>query len=654
MLAKYRSVLMVQVNYHYGSNVFIPYSVGSLQAYAQVLPEVRESFEFQKPLFFRHNPIEVVKNIEQEPAIVGLSSYLWNWEYNKILAQTLRAAFPKCLIIFGGTQVPDASEGFFVQHPYIDLLVHHEGELTFSKILLEFLRLRPDYTRIPGLSVRVEGDRTFKTPPSERIKDLSQLPSPYLAGVFDFMVDRQFVLNASQETNRGCPYSCTFCDWGGSTYAKLFDMDEARIIEEFEWFGGRKVEYLFNCDANYGIRQRDLGLTEKMIAARAKYGGCPRKFRMCTAKNSNDKIFSIAKMLNAAGMAKGATLSFQSMDESTLLVVKRSNIKLGVFTALMDRYREEGIPTYTELIMGMPGETYESTKRGIDRLIDGQDDTVNIFAYICSVLPNSEMSHPIYVQQHKIRWVRMPILLAHSTPEPESLPEYQDVVVETAAMSNEDWKRIYLFYWAIQTFHCLGLLQCIAILFRKGFGIRYSDFYEKLIEYFTVNKNTFVGEQIALVREIVARSIEGGRLDLVMPRFGEIYWPLEEASFLTLVVDKEKFYKEIRSFIQAFFLESAVYLTDNDLLDDALCYQEAVAKDPYASEVSVKLRYDFRDYYTNLKFSTTPARLNSPVELCIKAQPCFSGDLERYAREVVWYGRKSGRFHYSDITCKVI
>ncbi len=649
MSAKH-SVLMAQPNYQYGQNVFIPYSIGSLQAYAETFPEIRDEFQFQNPLFLRTDPVEVVRKIEK-PAVACFSCYLWNWEYNKTLAQMIRAAFPKCLIIFGGTQVPNISARFFAEHPYVDLLVHHEGELTFVEILREFLSTRPDYARIPGLSVRVDGNQTLKTSLAARIKNLSKLPSPYLSGVFDFLVGQSFVLNVSQETNRGCPYSCTFCDWGGSTFDKIFALDEARLIEEFEWFGKHKVEYLFNCDANYGIMPRDRELTEKMITIRAKHGGYPKKFRMCTAKNSSDKIFTIAKMLNEAGMNKGATLSFQSMDAHTLQLIRRSNIKLEVFSALMGRYRQAGIPTYTELIMGMPGETYDSTKKGIDALVNGQDDTVNIYAYICSVLPNSEMSDPGYVKQHKIKSVRMPIFLAHSTPEPESLAEYQDVVVETASMSNLDWQRTYLFYWAVQTFHCLGLLQSIAIIFRKQFGIQYGDFYEKLIEYFTGDAHTLLGMQITLTRDIVVRAMTGGRLDSTLPRFGEIYWPLEEASFLNLIVDKERFYKELRPFMKTLALQSGQPIED-DLLDDLMLYQSSVIKDPYVSETSVAFRYDLYDFFSHLDDSAMPL-LRLPNRLRIKADQSFNGDLKSYAREIVWYGRKGGRFHHTDITREI-
>jgi len=640
------SVLLAQVNYHYGDNVFIPYSVGSLQAYAETFPEVREHFCFPRPLFLRHAPSEVLSTLER-PAIACFSSYLWNWEYNKTLAQAVRTAFPHCLIVFGGTQVPNASENFFVEHPYVDILVHHEGECAFVSILQHFIASQ-DYTSIPGLSVRVEGTRTYKTAPAERIRDLSQLPSPYLSGVFDFFLDQPFILNASQETNRGCPYSCTFCDWGGNTYDKIFPMTEERILAEFEWFGRHKVGYLFNCDANYGILPRDYVLTEKMIEIREKYDGCPRKFRMCTAKNSNNKIFAIAKILNDAGMSKGATLSFQSMDPTTLRVVKRSNINIDVFSALMGRYRDAGIPTYTELIMGMPGETYESSKEGIDTLLEGQDDAVNLYVYICSVLPNSEMSDPLYVELHEIKSVRMPILLAHSTPEPESLPEYQCVVVETASMSKEDWQRTYLFYWAIQAFHCLGLLQHIAIVLHRQYSVRYSDFYEELIEYFSERGGSFFGRQIALVRNIVKKAAEnGGRLDLVLPEFGEICWPLEEASFLSIIANKETFYHEIEHFLRT--LTKLWNLSvPPDLITDLVRYQSAIVKDPSVSECTLELHHDLPSYFSTLNGSHVEL-IPTPTRIYITSEHRYAGNREKYAREVVWYGRKGGHFHHTQV-----
>jgi radical SAM superfamily enzyme YgiQ (UPF0313 family) len=38
------------------------------------------------------------------------------------------------------------------------------------------------------------------------------------------------------ETNRGCPFQCTFCDWGSATAAKVNQFELDRLLREVDWF----------------------------------------------------------------------------------------------------------------------------------------------------------------------------------------------------------------------------------------------------------------------------------------------------------------------------------------------------------------------------------------------------------------------------------
>lgn len=211
------NVYLSQVNHAFGKNVFLPYSIGLLQAYAQTISEIKSAFEFKELQYLRESPAEVVKRLDN-PAVFGFSCYIWNWEYNKRVAQLVKLAFPRCLVVMGGPQVPTSSDGFFIEHPYADVLVHYEGEHAFAELLLEYLG-DSDYTKIPGLSVKDYGI-AIKTAKRERLADLSVLPSPYLSGVFDDMPFMQHEFHASQETSRGCPYSCTFLRLGFISISK--------------------------------------------------------------------------------------------------------------------------------------------------------------------------------------------------------------------------------------------------------------------------------------------------------------------------------------------------------------------------------------------------------------------------------------------------
>ncbi len=150
---------------------------------------------------------------------------------------------------------------------------------------------------------------------------------------------------ASWETNRGCPYQCTFCDWGSATFTKMRKWEESRLFKEIEWFAQNKIPYIDCCDANFGIYQeRDLSLATKLKeeALKTHY---PEKIRPAWAKNSSEKIIPIAKELQAGGILGAVTLAVQSLDPDTLNIVKRANIKFDKFSDLVSEFRLHNIPT---------------------------------------------------------------------------------------------------------------------------------------------------------------------------------------------------------------------------------------------------------------------------------------------------------------------
>ena len=134
--------------------------------------------------------------------------------------------------------------------------------------------------------------------------------------------------------------------------------------------------------------------------------------------------------MQECGLLRAVSLALQSLDETTLEIVKRDNIKFDKFSALTQTFRDNGIPTYTELIMGMPGETLESWKRGLETL--ARDTKIgSIYIYNCGIFPNAPMNEPIYRKLHDIKTERSPIYLAHSSIHNRGMPEYEDIAVST-------------------------------------------------------------------------------------------------------------------------------------------------------------------------------------------------------------------------------
>ena len=877
-----RNIYLAQVNYQYGNNTFLPYSVGRLWAHAKQSSDIAANYRVAEFLFLRENPIKLVNRIIA-PDVVGISCYIWNWEWCMRFAQMVRFRFPDCLIVIGGPQVLNNAETFMHnQKPLVtDICVHGEGETAFAEILKARLQ-NNGYEHIPGLTLR-----SGRTGANLRNEKPDALASPYLTGVFDKLMALPYDWHALQETNRGCPYAClagntivntvqgdlpikeiaerfktigvytydrtekkakistaknigvtgrnrelirvlfddgthidctpdhiflvfkwgnqfadekewmieakdlqtgmrtravrfelnehsnrmcvtwsrrgrmyrykmimewlagrgiertehihhidgnslnddpsnlelfssakdhfdrhpeisermkknnpakhmtpewrlkigqsntgkkrsqqareryrqaaikregeltadmksarslksantkrakgisqgnsekdsvtgrfvgnhkvisvtslpglhdvycmevpetgwfyannvlvkncSFCDWGSATFSKVIEMGLDDVRREIDWFSKNRIDLLYNCDSNYGMLKQDEAITDMLVEAK-KNTGYPNKFRAAYAKKTTDRVYSIAKKLNDAGMSKGVTLSFQSLNKETLDMVKRRNITNEVFGGLMEQYAKDGIPTYSEIILGLPGETLETFKEGLCSLLElGQHDGINV--YPCIMLPNSEMADPLYRRLHKLKTVRTPIMLLHGTPARNDIVEYYDLIIETSTMPHKDWCEAFAFAWMIQAFHCMGLTQHIAREVRK-LDISYRVFYDGLMDFAQHCNLTVIGREFRLFRQRLLNALQGKGWDIVIKDCGDITWPPEEATFLSIVNNLDRFYHEIKSFAD---------------------------KDERVIEQQKEMIY-------------------SPKE--------FDGTMEDYAREIVWYGRKGGK-----------
>lgn len=427
-----------------------------------------------------------------------------------------------------------------------------------------------------------------------------------------------------------------FCDWGSNILAKLKKFPEDRLVEEFEYLAHFQCNFLFCADANWGIFDRDVELTEKLVEIKNKHG-YPKKFRYTSAKNSGDRVYAIAKLLHSAGMNKGATLSFQSMDDNTLSLIKRKNIGTKVFKQLILRYRAEGIATYSELICGLPGETYDTWADGLDTLLNcAQHDSVH--CYNTEVLPNSEMNDPEYRKVHGIKTVVMPVRAYHAIPNDDPQQEFNEIVVETKYMSSEDWVRCNLLGWAVQCFHCLGLTQCIAVFLHYYKSVRYREFYEKLLSWGKENPETVLGRTVKEFADSFQNGLKGGGLGVVDKRFGEILWPPEEGGFLKLAVVAEVFYLELHELLKTWL--------PTDLAFALIQYQYLRIKNPDLGQGGHQafLRYNIHQYLSTA-YQDQPGDLEeSQNTINVFVDKDYNGDLVSWAREAVWLDRKGGQF----------
>ncbi|PKL74967.1 MAG: hypothetical protein CVV27_17795, partial [Candidatus Melainabacteria bacterium HGW-Melainabacteria-1] len=321
-------IQLVQSSQIRNKHQYLPYVSGLLQAYVMRHASDLSRYTFMPALIERKPVAETVREIGMAD-VYGLSCYVWNIGYHLALAQALKAAKPEALIILGGPQVPDRAEDFLRANPFVDVCVHGEGEVTFLA-LLESLPKR-DWDGIAGISwLDAEGGFCYN-PPAPRQRELDDFPSPYLLGLFDhFLKKYDYHWVALWETNRGCPFSCTFCDWGSNTASKVNRFGMERLKQEMEWFGRHQIDTINCCDANFGIFPRDVEITDYFVDVR-KRTDYPKILFVQGVKNSSERSYQIQKKIIDAGMSDLVTLALQSVSPRTLESIRRDNISLKAY-----------------------------------------------------------------------------------------------------------------------------------------------------------------------------------------------------------------------------------------------------------------------------------------------------------------------------------
>lgn len=585
-------VQLVQINQPYLQRHYLPYTAGLLQAYVLRHAQQPSRFTFL-PALYQRQPLEQALPQCSLAEILGFSVYIWNINYSLHLAQEVRQQRPETLIIFGGPQVPDQAEDFLRSHPFIDVVCHGEGEQVF----LELLEAWPsrNWQQIAGISYLEQGEFRHQ-PRGPRIQDLDQIPSPYLLNLFEPLLRQkpgsQWL--ALWESNRGCPFSCSFCDWGSATAAKVTRFGEQRLLAEIEWFARNGIHLVYCCDANYGMLKRDLELTEAMVKAHQRWGS-PKTFYIQNTKNVTERAYAIQTLISNAGLNQAVTLSLQSVNPEALKAIKRENISLESYHELQQRFRRDGVLTYTDMLIGLPGETLESFSQGLAQVIqDGQYHLVRF--YHAALLPNAEMAQPEYRRRYGLETVWIQHTEPFAPVSSELLPESQEIVIATSSLSRADWRKLRsIAWWAEFLYFNRKLLQLpLALIQLAGLG------YEQIFDFLIAGNwpQTSVWSGIREFFERKALEIQQGQPELCKTQVlgqGEVWLSVEDYLFSGLSYTKawSLFFEESHSILSSLLRHYRSSLPQG-VLEDAIrvsaCLLNVVLHDqPFELQVSSNL-----------------------------------------------------------------
>jgi radical SAM superfamily enzyme YgiQ (UPF0313 family) len=462
----------------------VPYATGCLISYCLKDKCVNENYVFLDPEY-RYN-CESFDDFHEKLAsadIIGLTCYVWNQTTNDRISKQFKDINPDGIVIYGGPNVPEDKEDaneYIVDRPFVDLFFVGPGEKNFLNFLKNY-HVSNKLTTYDGCYNRFNDN--VKIQKSDY--NIAQMPTPYLDGIFDSILTNETRIFVPIESNRGCPYGCSFCDWGSLTRSKVFQFDFDLVKQNISKIMQYKsVAGIDIIDANFGMFARDVELVDHIYNQKIKNNKKLELLLSGTAKNGSKFLTDIFKKLeyfdvdNFSTDVKNIKVSFQSFSNQALAAVDRKNMTFERLTSVVTSTTSNSISS--ELIIGLPGETVDSWIDTISKHKELNLDFGRV--YHLNVLPNTPMYKKDYRINYKTNYTKVyiPVDLINIDFE-EAVKKYKnlenvktnydfnnenklnfetfEIMRSSFSFTTEQLKEMYLYNFWFNTFWNTNLLK---------------------------------------------------------------------------------------------------------------------------------------------------------------------------------------------------
>ena len=361
-----------------------------------------------KKLFHSDIEIKLFKYIEDidkaitddPPDLLGLSNYCWSYNASQEIFKMFKKINPNGVTVWGGPNFPldmPSQEKFMKKHSEVDVYVPTDGEVGFSNVVKLLLKSNSKQnicnellsTPIEGCISRDINGKLHHVFSDTRIKDLDEIPSPYSMGLMDKFFDG--LLTPMLQTNRGCPFHCSFCTDGKSEVDSINNFSLERVNSDLNYIAEhvpKTTHSLHISDLNFGMYPRDIKICETIAQIQQKID-YPQFIKCTTGKNQKNKIIEAIKKLNNT---LRITMSVQSLDPEVLENVRRSNISTDNMLDLYPAIKDANLETTSEVILGLPGDSYDGHLKTLRNLIRAKMDEVLV--HTCIMFNGSELGTP--------------------------------------------------------------------------------------------------------------------------------------------------------------------------------------------------------------------------------------------------------------------
>ena len=425
----------------------------NVQDFKWILPtaEFIESMEDRKK--------EISKN---PPDIFGISLYVWNYSTSLELCHWVKEQWPHCIIILGGPhQYIDHQADFFVKFPFVDACIPDTayGEISIADMLDNFKDGVVDWSKVEQ-SMYPSRDRklVFRSKKSTSKQDFqwdfsayeaqAESMKEYVRALYEIYPEKQ--ISVKMETTRGCPYGCTYCDWGGGVGSKMIKKTLEAIGKDLDIVPVFNSLLIYLCDSNTGLLgNRDVDII-KMIIEKTDdmpikpvlhipgWGKTTKHYKFIKeiiTLTAESKLLDVYKICN------------QTFDLESLANVQRTDISGEEYFALADHAKSLNLFVITELIMGFPGMT---VNKFYDEFSKPYEQNIGIRMYEWQLLPQSEAYSAEYRKKFKVG-----TSINNNRDITSKFNIGNEVVVETLSYTRQDYAKMMEIY-SLYSFFAVG------------------------------------------------------------------------------------------------------------------------------------------------------------------------------------------------------
>lgn len=430
-----------------------------LKAYAEKNEIIRKECDIKLQFFNSIYPMQsnaeeiyLQQIVENNPEIIGFSTYCWNIEIILRLIRKLKKILPMSLIFLGGPEATGRKEELLYAYSEIDCVLAGEGEIAFQKFLL-FVLDKISIANVPNL-IWKDNNKLIENP-HESVATLDDIPMIFSGGVAN-PNDIGHSLY-SFETKRGCEYKCTYC-LHHKGFHEIREFSLEYVFSELQVLLKSDLKYIWIINPCFNENEKRsiqiLDYIDKYNYKNIEFG-----FEIRNETMSQEFIKKVCSMKCIRFIAIG----LQTLSKKTLRAINRESDmeKFNRNIELLRKYSDT-LVIHVDLIYGLPFQTLEDYKQSIDYVLEMG---CQIFFQPLKVLPGTELA-----AQTKVYGIKY-----------DTNPPYS--VLETNDFSFNDMHNALLINGVLNIFQCDSQIRKGMEKIKKEEGVSYSKLFFQIGKY---------------------------------------------------------------------------------------------------------------------------------------------------------------------------